>query len=278
VEAQGTALLMSRDRIRGRRHQSARHQRRTLAVTPITGVVPVDEPELARAVHSQLARLAREMHGQRSGDVDVDELLLDVTNAAIQLLPDVHHAGVTLIDNKRKTLASTAATGPVPRMLDKMQEQYEQGPCCSAILQHHTVRVDDYESETRWTDFTTTAVNQTSVRSSLSIQLYTNESELGALNLYSERPYCFTAHTEELALAIAAHAAIGLSSARRGENFNSALVSRDIIGQAKGMIMLRYDTDAVTAFNMLVKLSQEQNTHLAEIAQRLVRRATSNPE
>lgn len=208
------------------------------------------------------------MHGPKIADIDPEALLLEVTETAVRLLP-VHHAGVALIDN-HKRLRSTAATGPIPRLLDRLQEQHQQGPCLEAIRQHHTVRVDDYASETRWPDFIAAAVNETAVRSSLSIQLYTIESELGALNLYSERADSFTPHIEELALAIGAHAAIGLSSARRGEQFRSALASRDIIGQAKGILKERYNITALAAFNLLVRLSQDRNTPVAEIARLLV--------
>ena len=64
-----------------------------------------------------------------------------------------------------------AATGPIPHSLDRLQEQLQQGPCVSAIRQHHTIRVDNYESETRWRDLVAAAVNETRVRSSLSIQV-----------------------------------------------------------------------------------------------------------
>jgi AmiR/NasT family two-component response regulator len=73
-----------------------------------------------------------------------------------------------------------------------------------------------------------------------------------------------------LALVIAAHAAVGLSGARRGRQFRSGLATRDIIGQAKGIIMERYDTNAVDAFRLLVQLSQDRNKPLAQIAEALV--------
>jgi AmiR/NasT family two-component response regulator len=154
--------------------------------------------------------------------------------------------------------------------LDTLQEHHQQGPCLSAIRQHHTVVVDDYQAETRWPDFIAAALAQTSVRSSLSIQLFTDDSELGALNLYSEHAGNFTAHIEELALVIAAHAAVRLSGARRGRQFRTALATRDIIGQAKGIIMERYNTNAVYAFRLLVQLSQDRNESLAQIAEALV--------
>jgi AmiR/NasT family two-component response regulator len=58
----------------------------------------------------------------------------------------------------------------------------------------------------------------------------------------------------------------------RSEQFKSALASRDIIGQAKGILMERYDIDAVAAFNLLIRLSQERNVPLAQIADLLVRK------
>jgi hypothetical protein len=48
------------------------------------------------------------------------------------------------------------------------------------------------------------------------------------------------------------------------------LETRDIIGQAKGMLMERFDVDAAAAFDLLVTLSQQSNTPLAVIARRLV--------
>jgi AmiR/NasT family two-component response regulator len=48
------------------------------------------------------------------------------------------------------------------------------------------------------------------------------------------------------------------------------LASRDLIGQAKGIIMERYGIDAVAAFNMIRKLSQDSNEKVALIARRVV--------
>jgi AmiR/NasT family two-component response regulator len=54
---------------------------------------------------------------------------------------------------------------------------------------------------------------------------------------------------------------------RRDQQFRSALVSRDIIGQAKGRLMERFDIGAAEAFELLKQMSQESNTPLAQIAQ-----------
>ena len=57
---------------------------------------------------------------------------------------------------------------------------------------------------------------------------------------------------------------------RRQEQFRSVLASRDIIGQAKGILMGRFDINAVAAFDLLRKISQESNTKIVDVARRLV--------
>jgi len=225
----------------------------------------------AGELSAELSRLARTLQSQQVLDFDSDRLLLEVTQTAVQLLPGVAYGGVALVVNRRRrTLESVAATGAVPRMLDKLQDQFQQGPCLESIWNLYTVRVENYEYETRWPDFVAAVMAETSVRSSLSIQLYTNEHELGTLNLYSEEPGTFTNDVEETALSLAAHAAIGLASSRRSDELQSALASRDIIGQAKGIIMERFNVPAGAAFTLLTKLSQESNAPLYEVARKLI--------
>ena len=62
---------------------------------------------------------------------------------------------------------------------------------------------------------------------------------------------------------------------RRDQQFRVALVSRDIIGQAKGRLMERFDIDAAEAFGMLKQMSQESNTPIAQVAQRVTGRDSS---
>ena len=59
---------------------------------------------------------------------------------------------------------------------------------------------------------------------------------------------------------------------RRDQQFRVALVSRDVIGQAKGRLMERFDIDAAEAFERLKQMSQDGNTPIAQVAQRVTRR------
>jgi AmiR/NasT family two-component response regulator len=69
---------------------------------------------------------------------------------------------------------------------------------------------------------------------------------------------------------LAAHAAAAILANRESQQLQAALLSRDVIGQAKGILMERFDLDAVGAFEMLRKLSQQMNVRLAEIAKQVV--------
>ena len=108
------------------------------------------------------------------------------------------------------------------------------------------------------------------VKSMLLFQLFTHRSGSGALNLLSQRPYAFNPDCEAMGAMLAAHAAIALVHAYQQRQFHSALASRDLIGQAKGMIMKEYLVDAVAAFELMVKVSQNSNTPIREVAQRVV--------
>ncbi|ANZ28597.1 hypothetical protein A4U64_27395 (plasmid) [Rhodococcus sp. WB1] len=74
---------------------------------------------------------------------------------------------------------------------------------------------------------------------------------------------------EHAGITLATRAAVAVIAAQREEQFRSALASRDIIGQAKGILMDRFSVDADRAFGLLRQLSQDRNAPLVEIARKL---------
>ncbi len=68
----------------------------------------------------------------------------------------------------------------------------------------------------------------------------------------------------------AAHAAVAMSGARREEQFTHAAAVRDLIGQAKGILIERHKLTGDQAFAALVRVSQHTNTKLVDAAARLV--------
>jgi GAF domain-containing protein len=105
----------------------------------------------------------------------------------------------------------------------------------------------------------------------LSVQLFVEDDNLGALNLYAESPGSFDESDENVAMLLAAHAAIAIKGGRVEGNLRSALDRRDVIGQAKGILMERYKIDDSQAFDLLVVASQQTHRKLRDIAEELAR-------
>lgn len=219
-----------------------------------------ESQDLAR----RMAELAREFFRPSS----LADTLSGVTAAAVELVPNAEWADILTVTGGR-TVESFAATARLPEELDAVQEKLGEGPCLDAAQKNMVVRSDDLRTETRWPRFAAEAV-RAGVLSTLSFQLYLDNGSMGALNLFSPMPAAFGPDAEAITEVLAAHAAMALSAARGHEQFSSALASRDVIGQAKGMIMERFGVDSVRAFELLRKLSQDSNIALADIAARLV--------
>jgi GAF domain-containing protein len=212
----------------------------------------------------RMAELARASAAPRS----VDDVLSDVTAAAKELIPGTDTAGVLLIGKAGK-FDSVAGTSDLPHLLDELQMKFNEGPCVEAALDELIVRTEDFRSEERWPKYSA-AVVEIGVLSGLSFKLYTADRTAGALNLFSFKPNAFDAQDETTGVVLAAHAAAAILSSRHGEQLESALTTRDRIGQAKGIIMERFGVDDVQAFEMLRRLSQDSNTRLIDIAQRVI--------
>lgn len=212
----------------------------------------------------RMADLARASAAPRS----VDEVLSDVTATARELIPGVDTAGILLVGKGGK-FESLAGLSDLPHQLDELQMTFHEGPCVQAAIEDLLVRTDDFRTEDRWPKYAP-ACADLGVLSGLSVKLYTADRTAGALNLFSFKPNAFDTHDETVAAILAAHAAAAILASKHGEQLVSALSTRDRIGQAKGIIMERYGVDDVRAFEMLKQLSQDGNTRLVDVAQRVI--------
>ena len=199
---------------------------------------------------------------------NLDDVLRGVTSTVIELLPGADTCGVLLV-SKNGTFESLSGTSDLIYEVDRLQEKHNAGPCVEAATNELIVRTEDFENETRWPEYSR-EVCKLGVRSSISFKLYTGERTAGALNVFSRKPHSFDTDAEVIGSILAAHAAAAILASRESEQLNTALLSRDLIGQAKGILMERFDLDAIAAFDMLRKLSQQMNVRLAEVAARVV--------
>jgi GAF domain-containing protein len=215
----------------------------------------------------QAAQRVADLH-QRSS-LDAAALLRELVEGASESVPSAQYAGITV--RTRRCLSQTAAaTHHYPVVLDEIQSRYQQGPCLSAAAEQHSIRIDDLRADDRWPLYRAEALEQTPIRSILSFGVFRDGQTTAALNFYAEPVSAFDAGSVDLALTLATHTGLVWSILRRDQQFRRAIVSRDVIGQAKGMLMERFDIDADAAFVLLKRMSQDSNTPVVRVAQRVL--------
>lgn len=200
---------------------------------------------------------------------DVAETLSAVVHAAVDTVPGAQEASISAVLNRREVI-TRAASGELITAVDQVQHDTGQGPCLDTLHQQRTVRLADLSLERRWPAFIR-RVRPLGVGSMLAVQLYVHGDELGALNLVSSDIDAFSDDSERVALLFAAHAAVAMSGAQQQEKLRSALDSRDLIGQAKGILMERFKITDDQAFVLLVRASQNTNRKLRDVVDELVR-------
>ncbi|MGE2728599.1 GAF and ANTAR domain-containing protein [Mycolicibacterium vaccae] len=215
------------------------------------------------------AELAALVSDVQRRSMNIDAALSELVDSAVRYVPGAEYAAITLVEEASK-VSTLAATHAHAEVLDEIQERHRDGPCLSAAWEHHTVLIDDLGSEQRWPRFREDALRETPIRSVLSFEVFGNQKVLGALNFYAERPRVFGDDAHDIGVVFATNIALAWAMLRRDEEFRSALASRDVIGQAKGMLMERFGIDAVHAFELLRRLSQDSNIKLAEVARQLI--------
>jgi transcriptional regulator with GAF, ATPase, and Fis domain len=227
-------------------------------------------------LHLRIAESVR--NAQAEPQPNPDRVLKDFMRLASTHLRGVSHASAMVVTGKQNLRASPASDA-VPQLIDEIQEKLLEGPCIDAVAKRQTISVNDLADETRWPGFTSAVLTQTPVRCLLAFPLYTNTDDCGGLSLYANTPYAFDSETEELGELLACHAAITLSYVRRSREFRSALGNRDLIGQAKGRLMERYNISGGAAFSLLARLSEQAHKPVVAVAKELAGyKATGTPQ
>lgn len=199
-------------------------------------------------------------------------MLPAVVAAAVAMVPGAEEGSISAVYGRRE-VRSEAPTSDLSRRVDALQEELQQGPCLDAVYRQQTVRVPDMTTEQRWPLFAAHAA-RAGARSMLSLQLWVEGDNLGALNLVARTVDAFDDDSEQMGLLVATHAAVAYIGARKEAQLTGALINRDLIGQAKGILMERYQITGDRAFVVLTRISQNSNRKLHEVAAELVRSGT----
>lgn len=203
----------------------------------------------------------------------VEDTLSAVVNLAVATIEGCDFAGVFLL--RGDVITTPAHTAAIVTEVDAMQQRTSQGPCLDAIRAGVTFYADDLAEEPRWPAFGIEA-RAAGIRSILALPLI-GDGAVGALNLYASYPRAFGVIDRARGLLLAALATLAFTAAQNHEdaekrvaNLHAALESREVIGQAQGILMEREHITANQAFDMLRRASQHLNLKLREVAQVLV--------
>jgi ANTAR domain-containing protein/GAF domain-containing protein len=219
------------------------------------------------AAGNELAQTLSELARMLEAEDDTERMLGDLVTAAVAQIPGVDEGSISVV-RARRDVVSQSPSSDLPERVDALQAEVGEGPCLDAVFEDRVVHVPDMRTETRWPHFAARAA-EAGAASMLSFQLWVEGDNLGALNLYGREAHAFTEESEQIGLLFVSHAAVAMAGAQKQDKLLASLDARDLIGQAKGILMERYKIDSLKAFALLVRASQHSNRKLRDIAAEL---------
>jgi len=236
--------------------------------------VVVDELELrvsARRTTDLEEQLRSQAHALTAETVQ--GTMQRIVDLAVVTIEGCDHASISVLEGTQ--IATQVCSDPRVADVDVLQYDTGEGPCVDVVNQGTTsVYAEDLTDDPRWPRFGPRAA-AAGMRSLLAIRLL-GDRTLGALNLYARLPRAYGATDRATGVIFATHAGIALAAAEarteahRVEHLEQALSSRELIGQAQGILMERERITANQAFDVLRRGSQHLNVKLREVAQRVV--------
>ena len=223
------------------------------------------------------ARDALERLGRMSlREQSMDTLLGTVAELAKSVLPGSPEASVCLLVRDRPS--TVVSSGQLATDLDEVQYSEGQGPCLHAARTGELIEIVDTRIEDRWPDYARRAAERGNLSSvSIPLDIDRDADVSGALNIYARRPEAFDDESRSVATQFAPYAAVAAGnllayqSARElADNLRTAMESRAVIDQAKGILMERHRLTADQAFQMLAQASMRTNSKVRDVAEHLV--------
>jgi transcriptional regulator with GAF, ATPase, and Fis domain len=223
------------------------------------------------AVHSlilEFTDLARQVHASE----DFSDSLARITATAEQAIGGCEAASISLLT--RDGPITFGATNALADEGDQIQYEEGEGPCLDAAMDEQWVYTPDLAVDPRWPRSAARLSLHLGVHSMFSTRLTLDAAPndtLGGLNMYATRPDAFSQQDQMLALLLSSLGAVVVDAARQQENLRRAIESRQVIGEAVGILRAQNQVSSEQAFRMLSQASQRMNVKLRDVAERIVR-------
>jgi hypothetical protein len=230
------------------------------------------------AVHSlilEFTDLARQVHASE----DFPGSLARITATAQQAVSGCEAASISLLT--RDGPVTLGATDALADEGDQIQYEEGEGPCLDAAMEEQWVYTPDLAVDPRWPRSAARISQQLGVGSMFSTRLTLDAAPndtLGGMNMYATRPDAFSEQDQMLALLLTSLGAVVVDASRQQENLRRAIESRQVIGEAVGMLRAQNKCSSEQAFRMLSQASQRMNVKLRDVAERIVRPAQNGSD
>ncbi len=228
-------------------------------------------PQDVRQALTELGKL-------RFGEMRVEDALHEIVQTTHAIF-DVDGAGLMLADANHQ-LHNVAVSDERLGHLEDLQIRHQEGPCISAFDDKELVGAPDLTQETRWPLFSRAAV-ALGVRAVLASPLPYNQDAVGVVAVLSDDPHPWSPEGELALLAFTDLAALLIASMMQGEQqsalaaqLQSALNSRAVIEQAKGVLIGQQGLSAQAAYVQLRDQARAQRRKLVAVSAELVRSAS----
>jgi GAF domain-containing protein len=227
-------------------------------------------PQDVRHALNELGRL-------RFGEMRVDEAMHQIVQTTHTIF-SVDGAGLMLADGEHH-LRNAAVSDDRVRHLEELQISHREGPCITAFEDKVLVGAEDLTSDPRWPSFSQAAVER-GVRAVLASPIPYNQDAVGVVAVLSQERHPWSGEAELALLAFTDLAALLIASMMMGEQqtvlarqLQSALNSRAIIEQAKGVLIGQCGLSAHAAYEQIRAQARAERRKIAVVAAELVRRA-----
>ena len=217
-------------------------------------------------LHAHLAQASRDLHAEP----DTQHTMERSVCLATELIPNCHYAGISIV-HRNRPIDTPAATHELVRRGDELQYAFGEGPCLDAIWHYDTVISANLAEEERWQRWAPCVAAELNIPSMLALRLFTSTDLVGALNLYSKEVDAFDEDDAYTGTYLAAQIAVAVAETQQSDSLRIGALNRTIIGQAQGILMERYKIDAEEAFNVMRRVSQDNNIKVIRVADELVR-------
>jgi hypothetical protein len=229
----------------------------------------------ATAKEELLMRTFVDMADTLVNDYDVIDFLELLAHRCVELL-GIEEAGIVL-DDQRGNLRVLASSSERMRLVELFEIQTEEGPCLDSFHTNQPVRVDDLEATTdRWPRFGPSAL-EAGFRSVYALPMRLRHDCIGALNLFANRRAGLVRSDELLGQALADVATIGLLQQRflhehqaLTEQLQTALNTRIVVEQSKGMVAEQAKIEVDAAFELLRNYARDHNLAMARVARAVI--------